>query len=80
MTVHQRHFGSFDVISVANASPASDAGIQAGDAIIAVDERNVDTMGIKDYDSYREGNAPFSLMLDRDGQRSVVHIYPRALL
>jgi C-terminal processing protease CtpA/Prc len=80
MTVHQRHPGAFDVISVAIASPSSEARIKVGDEVVAVDGRNVATMGIKDFDSYREGTTPFSLTLHRNGQREIVRIEPRTLL
>jgi C-terminal processing protease CtpA/Prc len=80
MTIQQRVFGEFAIISIAAGTPAAEAGLQVGDAIVAINGRSVATMGVKDFDAKRFGGVPFSITAMRGRRRLTVRLFPRCLL
>jgi regulator of sigma E protease len=65
--------------SVDTGSPAEAAGLQAGDRILEVDDKNVPTWDDLNMAVLPKGGQAISLVVLRDGQQHEVHVTPTAV-
>ncbi|HEY1975845.1 MAG TPA: aspartyl protease family protein [Candidatus Baltobacteraceae bacterium] len=80
LTVVQRRGGSLYVVAVAEGTPAAEAGVRPGDAIVAVNATRAVEMGVKDFDRYRFADVPFTVTIERGGTHKTLSLRPRLLL
>lgn len=72
---------SFEVVRVAPASPAADAGIQTGDIIAGVDGEAAADMSLAEVRQlFRDIGHKYTLLLERNGQTLTVELKTRRLL
>ncbi|MDZ4229994.1 MAG: RIP metalloprotease RseP [Candidatus Veblenbacteria bacterium] len=67
------------VVAITSGSPAEQAGIKSGDAIVSLDGRRLDTLsGVQDYIA-AHAQAPIQVELERLGEHRTVAVQPTLL-
>jgi predicted metalloprotease with PDZ domain len=83
LSLTQNSQDAFTVLATVPGSPADEAGLKAGDAIIAIDGRSVEgaRLGFGDIASYRDSKAPEIELTVRRGTTTMrTELHPRTLL